>query len=197
MSSIREQYRMSKKRWKNMVQKVADDSLEVMKNKYMTTLEQQQKEARMRATLTLHPHLFGANHTTEDADKFLSFLDTEIAKAYQSGQESALKEVERKAVYTECVSPDDGSKDWFYHIDGYSMEKLKKSLSTEKLKVADNHEKEVYKASYALYGYSKGFGAKRLTDDEIRCAWCHKTVKQIGRYKLDQHLKDHDSHHEK
>ena len=37
MSSIREQYRMSKKRWKSMVQKVADDSLEIMKNKYMKT----------------------------------------------------------------------------------------------------------------------------------------------------------------
>jgi len=165
----------------------------------MTTLEQQQKKARerldenmddMQVTTQVEPRLLNEH-------KVKSFLDAEIAKAFKAGQESALKEVERKAVYTECVSPDDGSKDWFYHIDGYSMEKLKKSLSTEKLKVADNHEKEVYKASYALYGYSKGFGAKRLTDDEIRCAWCHKTVKQIGRYKLDQHLKDHDSHHEK
>jgi hypothetical protein len=52
--------------------------------------------------------------------------------------------------------------------------------------------RDVWKTSHALYGTAKGFSGDPLMDEELHCAWCHKTVAEIRKTEnLDKHLEAH------
>lgn len=52
-------------------------------------------------------------------------------------------------------------------------------------------EVDQVKTFYALIHRGKDFYDTEASDEDTECAWCHKTVAEIGRDNLDAHLTEH------
>jgi hypothetical protein len=50
----------------------------------------------------------------------------------------------------------------------------------------------IIKSTYATYRTVSSFFPETPDDSKTFCAWCHKSVAEIGRDNLDKHIDEHD-----